>query len=272
MASMNIVVAQAVVSPAANTLNGQGWRQAGELGVALLLSVAIGAEREIRQKDAGLRTHTLVGIGAALFMLISKYGFTDVLERNLVAVDPSRMAAQIVSGIGFLGAGLIFVRRDTVRGLTTAASVWVTAAVGSAAGAGLLVLAALATGMYLVVTLLLPVARRHLPLIAAGTSTLRVRYADGHGILRQVLNETTQRGFTIDDLSTEPTVGTAPWFDTGTSGSKPAVVAVTMHVHGKRPVSELAGALADLDLVDAVVASNGQGADELGPDLGLSGS
>jgi putative Mg2+ transporter-C (MgtC) family protein len=98
----------------------------------------------------------LVGIGAALFMLISKYGFTDVLERGLVVLDPSRMAAQIVSGIGFLGAGLIFVRRDSVRGLTTAASVWITAAVGSAAGAGLLVLAALATGMYMVVTLILP--------------------------------------------------------------------------------------------------------------------
>jgi putative Mg2+ transporter-C (MgtC) family protein len=138
---MTIVLAQAAVSPAANTLNGQGWHQAAELGVALLLSAAIGLERDIRQKDAGLRTHTLVGIGAALFVLISKYGFTDVLERGLVVLDPSRVAAQIVSGIGFLGAGLIFVRRDAVRGLTTAASVWVTAAVGSAAGAGLLVLA-----------------------------------------------------------------------------------------------------------------------------------
>jgi putative Mg2+ transporter-C (MgtC) family protein len=249
-ASMNIVLARAAVSPVANTLNGQGWHQAAELGVALLLSAAIGLEREVRQKDAGLRTHTMVGIGAALFMLISKYGFTDVLEHNLVVVDPSRVAAQIVSGIGFLGAGLIFVRRDAVRGLTTAASVWVTAAVGSAAGAGLLVLAALATGMYLVITLILPVARRYLPLIATGTSALQVRYPDGHGILRRVLNETTQRGFAIDDLSTAPAPGA------------PAVVAMTMHVHGKRPVSELAGALADLDLVDAVVASDGQGADE----------
>jgi putative Mg2+ transporter-C (MgtC) family protein len=247
---MNIVVTQAALSPAANVLNGQSWHQAGELGVALLLSAAIGLEREIRQKDAGLRTHILVGLGAALFMLISKYGFADIQLRNLVILDPSRMAAQIVSGIGFLGAGLIFVRRDAVRGLTTAASVWVTAAVGSAAGAGLLVLAALTTAMYLVVTLIVPVARRRLPLIAAGTSTLRVRYPDGHGILRQVLNETTQRGFTIDDLSTEPADG------------QPPVVAVTMHVHGKRPVSELAGALADLDLVDAVLASDGHGADE----------
>jgi putative Mg2+ transporter-C (MgtC) family protein len=256
-----IVLAQAAVSPAANTLNGQGWREAGELGLALLLSAAIGLEREIRQKDAGLRTHTLVGIGAALFLLISKYGFTDVLERNLVVLDPSRMAAQIVSGIGFLGAGVIFVRRDAVRGLTTAASVWVTAAVGSAAGAGLPVLAALTTGMYMVITLILPIARRRLPMIGAGTSTLRVRYPDGHGILRQVLNETTRRGFTIDDLSTAP-AGDAPPGSGAEAGGQPAVVTVTMHVRGKRPVSELAGGLADLDLVDAVVASDGQSADE----------
>lgn len=256
---MDIAMAQAVVSPAANTLGGQGWRQAGELGVALLLSGAIGLEREIRQKDAGLRTHILVGVGAALFMLVSKYGFTDVLEKGMIVLDPSRMAAQIVSGIGFLGAGLIFVRRDSVRGLTTAASVWVTAAVGSAAGAGLLVLAALTMGIYFVVTLVLPIARRRLLLAAAGTSTLRVRYPDGHGILRRVLNEATQRGFVIDDLATEPvTDGPA---DQG-QDDEPATVAVTMHVHGKRPVSELASALTELDLVDAVVATSHQAADE----------
>src|SRR6201992_3833296 len=117
--------------------NTEGWPQAGELGRGLLLSAVIGLEREIRQKSAGLRTHTMVGVGAALFMLISKYGFTDVLRLGLVTLDPSRVAAQIVTGIGFIGAGLIFVRRDSVRGLTTAASVWVTAAVGSAAGASL---------------------------------------------------------------------------------------------------------------------------------------
>lgn len=259
---MNIVLAQVAVSPAANTLNGEGWRQATELGVALLLSAAIGLEREVRQKDAGLRTHTLVGLGAALFMLISKYGFTDVLEARLVVLDPSRVAAQIVSGIGFIGAGLIFVRRDAVRGLTTAASIWLTAAVGAAAGAGLLVLAALTTGMYFVVTLVLPIARRRLPVKVTGTSTLLVRYPDGHGILRTVLNEATQRGFAIDALSAEQVGDRTREPGTGEPGDKPAMVAVTMHVHGKRPVSELAGALTDLDLVDAVVASDHQASDE----------
>jgi putative Mg2+ transporter-C (MgtC) family protein len=99
-------------------------------------------------------------------MLIGKYGFTDVLEKGLIVPDPSRMAAEIVSGIGFLGARLIFVRRDSVRGLTTAASIWVTAAVGSAAGAGLLILAAEATVIYFVVTLA-PAHRAAAP--AAGT-------------------------------------------------------------------------------------------------------
>src|ERR1700691_4150858 len=113
---------------AASPPNIEGWLQISELGVAFLLSMMIGVEREIRQKSAGLRTHTLVGVGAALFMLISKYGFTDVLEPGRVVLDPSRVAAQIVTGVGFLGAGLIFVRRDAVRGLTTAAAIWVTAA------------------------------------------------------------------------------------------------------------------------------------------------
>ena len=132
-----VFVAAASALPAA-----ESWRQVAELGVALLLSAIIGLEREIRQKSAGLRTHTLVGVGAALFMLVSKYGFMDLLVPGRILLDPSRVAAQIVSGIGFLGAGLIFVRRDAVRGLTSAAGVWITAAIGSAAGAGLPLLAA----------------------------------------------------------------------------------------------------------------------------------
>src|ERR1700689_3810465 len=148
---------------AAPALNGEGWRQAAELGLALVLSALIGLEREIRQKSAGLRTHTLVGVGAALFMLVSKYGFSDVLETGKVILDPSRVAAQIVTGVGFLGAGLIFVRHDSVRGLTTAAAVWVTAAIGACAGAGLPILAVGTTGIYFVVALGFPEITRRLP-------------------------------------------------------------------------------------------------------------
>ena len=116
---------------------GQSSIQLAELALAFVLSALIGLEREIRQKSAGLRTYTLVGVSSALIMLVSKYGFTDILENGRVVLDPSRVAAQIVTGIGFIGGGVIFVRKDIVRGLTTASIVWLTAAVGMAAAAGL---------------------------------------------------------------------------------------------------------------------------------------
>lgn len=94
-----------VGSHGATLVNREGWRQAAELGLALLLSAAIGLEREFRQKNAGLRTHTLVGVGAALFMLISKYRFTDIRQPRLALLDPSRVAAQIVTGVGFSAPG-----------------------------------------------------------------------------------------------------------------------------------------------------------------------
>jgi len=121
-------------------MDGQGVKQLLELGSAFVLSAAIGLEREIRHKSAGVRTYTVVGTTAALFLLISKYGFMNVLANGLVVLDPSRVAAQIVTGIGFIGAGLIFVREDRVQGLTTAATVWLVTAIGMACAAGLLLL------------------------------------------------------------------------------------------------------------------------------------
>src|SRR5450631_1756727 len=142
---------------------GQGWVQIGELEMAFLLSALIGLEREIRHKSAGLRTHTLVGFAAALIVLVSKYGFGDVIEANRVVLDPSRVAAQIVTGIGFIGGGLIFVRRDSVRGLTTAAIVWLTAAIGMACGAGLPILAIVVTGFHFIVVFAFPFVGERLP-------------------------------------------------------------------------------------------------------------
>jgi putative Mg2+ transporter-C (MgtC) family protein len=243
---LSAVGSQAVSAPA---LNVEGWRQAAELGLALLLSAAVGLEREIRQKSAGLRTYTLVGVGAALFMLISKYGFTDVLEANRVVLDPSRVAAQIVSGIGFLGAGLIFVRRDSVRGLTTAAGIWVTAAIGSAAGAGLPVLAALTAGVYFLVALGFPVVTRRLPRSATAISGVQVRYPDGHGLLRDILAEATKLGFVIDNVDTEQLRDQPSAAGRGT-------VQVVLQVHGKKSVNELAAVLSEMEHVQAVVASD----------------
>ncbi len=233
--------------------NTEDWLQAGELGLGLLLSAVIGLEREIRQKSAGLRTHTLVGIGAALFMLVSKYGFADVLSYGRVIVDPSRVAAQVVSGIGFVGAGLIFVRRDAVRGLTTAASVWVTAAVGSAAGAGLPWLAATATAAYLVISLGFGPLARRLPRPGTGIAVLRVSYPDGHGMLRQVLRVTTEHGFAVDEMESRSDGQRRPDLDGAHGGP---VVEVVLQVHGKGSVTDLAARLSELPRVHAVTSDS----------------
>jgi putative Mg2+ transporter-C (MgtC) family protein len=232
--------------------NVEGWLQVSELGLGLALSAVIGLEREIRQKSAGLRTHALVGVGAALFMLISKYGFSDVLVKGLVIVDPSRVAAQIVTGIGFIGAGLIFVRRDAVRGLTTAASIWVTAAVGAAAGAGLPVLATTATGAYLIVALAFQYAARRLPSSASAVSLVHVSYPDGHGILRQVLRIATEQGFAVDELATT----SRPDGQALTTADGQRLVEVKLHLHGKGLVTDLAARLSELPSVRAVTSDD----------------
>ena len=103
---------------------------------AAALGGVIGLERELDEKAAGLRTHMLVSVGSALFTLVGAYGFREFFDSGTVSFDPSRVAAQIVTGIGFLGAGVIFRQGFTVRGLTTAASLWLVAAIGMAAGAG----------------------------------------------------------------------------------------------------------------------------------------
>jgi putative Mg2+ transporter-C (MgtC) family protein len=246
---------------AVSSPNIEGWRQVSELGLALLLSALIGLEREMRQKSAGLRTHTLVGVGAALFMLISKYGFNDVLEPGRVILDPSRVAAQIVTGVGFLGAGLIFVRRDSVRGLTTAAAIWVTAAVGAASGAGLPVLAAVTTGIYFVVALIFPAVTRRLPHSSTAISVIRVRYPDGRGILRHLLQVATDRGFAIDEVSTEAIDSRSRSNDAIDEKSR-AVAEVTLHVHGKASINELAAVFSEVDEVEAVLADDINAADE----------
>ena len=128
------------------------WELALRLGVAAALTGAIGLERELRERAAGLRTHMLVGVGAALFTIVSAYGWSDfVFNRDQGTIlDPTRIAAQIVTGIGFLGAGAIIRQGLSVRGLTTAAGLWVVAAIGMAAGAGYYTAALIGTGIVLV--------------------------------------------------------------------------------------------------------------------------
>jgi putative Mg2+ transporter-C (MgtC) family protein len=122
------------------------------LTLVVLLCGAIGLERETRDQPAGVRTHVLVGMGAAIFTLISAYGFAS-FQRAGAAIDPTRVAAQVVTGVGFLGAGAIIHQGMAVRGLTTAAAVWISAAIGMAAGLGFYSLALTGSALVLVALL-----------------------------------------------------------------------------------------------------------------------
>ena len=219
---------------------GQGLVQFAELGLAFVLSALIGLERELRGKAAGVRTHTVVGVAAALIMLVSKYGFTDVLVRQVIALDPSRVAAQIVSGIGFLGAGLIIVRRDSVHGLTTAATIWMTAAVGMACGGGLAGLAAGVTTLYFIALYGFPALVRHMPKIGIGPATVRVTYEDGRGVLRRVLEVCTGQGFSVSQVTTAQ------------HHPSPGLVDVTLTAYGRPPAANLAAAIEDVSGVVSV--------------------
>jgi len=121
------------------------------LAAAAVLGSLIGFERERLLWAAGIRTHMLVSVGACLLMIVSAYGFQTVIQAPHVILDPARIAAQVVSGIGFLGAGAILLRGQVVRGLTTAASIWAVAAVGLAAGGGLYFAATISTAIMLVI-------------------------------------------------------------------------------------------------------------------------
>lgn len=212
------------------------WR----LGLALALSSVVGIEREIRQKSAGLRTYALVGVGSALFMLVSQYGFASVIGSH-VTLDPSRVAAQVVSGIGFIGGGVIFVRRDLVRGLTTAAGVWATAAIGMAAGGDLPVLACATTLIYLLVSAAYPEIKQMLPRSRSATSRVRLTYLDGKGVLRELLGRCSEQGFSVSDLIVERR---------GDGDGRGRTVTVRLEVRGAGSVPSLAS---ELDTVDGVV-------------------
>jgi putative Mg2+ transporter-C (MgtC) family protein len=223
--------------------NGQTTLQLGELTLALVLSSLIGFEREVRMKSAGLRTHALVGTAAALIMIVSKYGFGDVISKYEIVLDPSRVAAQIVSGIGFIGGGLIFVQRDVVRGLTTAAVIWLTAAVGMACGSGLPLLAIFVTAAHFVVVYGFgPLERR----MMSESAELRVDYIPGKGAIQEIVHVCTGRGFSIQDLTIRS--------DTPTAESP--MQAIQFQVRGRRGgLTALIVAIGDVKGVTAVHTS-----------------
>jgi putative Mg2+ transporter-C (MgtC) family protein len=134
------------------------------LVVAAVLGGLVGLERERLEWAAGMRTHALVSLGSALFMVVSIFGFSDILAEQHVILDPSRVAAQVASGIGFIGAGTIILRREIVKGITTTASIWAVAAVGLAVGGGMFLASVAATVLSLAILVLAkPVKTRLFP-------------------------------------------------------------------------------------------------------------
>jgi putative Mg2+ transporter-C (MgtC) family protein len=162
------------------------WELVLRLFIAAGLGSLVGAERERLIWAAGLRTHMLVCVGACLFMVVSAYGFAGVIGPGIV-LDPSRVAAQVVSGIGFLGAGSILLRGDLIRGLTTAASLWTVAAIGLAVGGGLYIEAGAATVIILVILAgIKPIEKWY----QTRNQTMTIRLRVDHGEM------------TVEDLST----------------------------------------------------------------------
>jgi putative Mg2+ transporter-C (MgtC) family protein len=200
-----------------------------KLALAVLLGGAIGLERQIAGKPAGLRTNILICLGSALIMDLSLH--VGLGDDGVRVGDPGRIAAQVVSGIGFIGAGVIFTRRDGVRGLTTAATVWLVAAVGLAAGGGLIVLATLGTALHLVVAFLFTPLVHRLPRSRVSLASVEVSYRDGRGILRSVLSRTTELGYLVSEVEV-----------TRHDPSRD-IVSVSIDAEGVREPSELVDAL-----------------------------
>lgn len=171
-----------------------GWAEALlRLALAAGLGGAIGIERELRDRYAGLRTHLLVSLGSALFTIVSAYAWTGFKFGSGVSYDPTRIAAQIVTGIGFLGAGAIMRQGISVHGLTTAATLWMSAAIGMTAATGFYTVAALATAVTLVVLWPLRVfERRYIDRLRSGSAHISVDLqpgSDAASVLRYLENE-----------------------------------------------------------------------------------
>jgi putative Mg2+ transporter-C (MgtC) family protein len=173
------------------------------LGLSMLLCAIIGLERSARDEVAGLRTHALVGLGAALFSILSAYGFADVTTRVGTQLDPTRIAAQIVSGIGFLGAGAIIRQGVNVRGVTTASSLWIVAAIGMAIGTGFYVAAIVTTALALFALIGLRRFRAALmPSIRTGFAVLDVELA-GEGQSANVLAVLARHRIRIEAMQSD---------------------------------------------------------------------
>lgn len=231
-------------------LSPTSWLELELLLATFVLCSLIGFERQTRQKSAGYRTHVLVGLGSCAFTIVSGFGFQLVLGDE-VNLDPSRIAAQVVSGIGFLGAGVIFKGRDMVRGLTTAATIWQAAAVGMACGAGMLSLAILLTLFHLVTLFVVAPLVRRIP-TADHKRLLRIAYLDGHGVLREILGLASSMGF-----------ATTIQRSRRKSGGETPTVSIDIRFIGRQSIRDLMPPLMALEGVEGIILT---GADDDNPD------
>ena len=172
--------------------------------VAGICGIAIGYERKSRAKEAGIRTHCIVACAAALMMIVSKYGFFDLIQQGAfegveVKLDPSRIASCIVSGVGFLGAGMIFVQKQTIKGLTTAAGIWATAGIGMAIGSGLYLIGILVTALILFAQFILHKDTKFLSV--HHNKLLTVKNVDRAGFSEELDNKLKAFDITIEDIN-----------------------------------------------------------------------
>lgn len=182
---------------------GEWWELVLRLVVACLCGAVIGYERSLRQKEAGLRTHIILALGSALVMIVSKYGFTDVVQAYTdikLQADVSRVASNIMTGVGFLGAGVIFVRGGSIKGLTTAAGIWACAGIGICIGAGMYALGVIATLLLLLIQIIL---HRFLPVSETMENNIITFTAVNHDVLAEIKNFLIENNIKVITLETK---------------------------------------------------------------------
>lgn len=165
--------------------------------ISVLCGAAIGFERSRRQKEAGIRTHTIVALGSALMMIISKYGFFDVVVLEGISLDASRIAANIITGISFVGAGMIFVRGYSITGLTTASGIWATSGVGMALGAGMYTVGLFSTALIILIQMLMHGALKRLDQFS--TQELTIVLSSRKGALERLQQQFDAKGISFSN-------------------------------------------------------------------------
>lgn len=227
------------------------WELTIRVLMALGLGGLVGLEREWSNHAAGLRTHILVCIGSAAIMLLSIYGFSEFVDEVNVRMDPARLAAQVISGIGFLGAGTILRTGFTVSGLTTAASIWVVAAIGLCVGAGFFYVAVLSTILVLLSLFVLNRMEKH---VKNGRKAIEVtvKMIDKPGVLGSIINKFGEHGLQIANVKIVP-----EGFTELDGSSKPVTLLLFSLKSGKK--DELIVVMSELTSLENVLSMETKG-------------